>query len=84
MWYEEESSALQVIFACKMIFVIRPGSVLREFSSSGNKQSLVFVFFLGLILGLLTDGLYWFECYWSCAPVCEWECEEHAYRHMRC
>lgn len=67
-----------------MIFVIHPSSVLCEFSSSGNKQGLMFVFFLGLILGLLPDGLYWFECYWSCSLIQKGEVEELAHPHMRC
>lgn len=44
MQYEGESSVVQVIFTEKgMICVVHPSSVLPEFSSSKNQQSLMSV-----------------------------------------
>lgn len=46
MQYEGESSVVQVIFAeKKMVCVVHPNSVLPEFSSSRNQQSLMSVSF---------------------------------------
>lgn len=46
MQYEGESSVVQVIFAeKKMVCVVHPSSVLPEFSSSRNQQSLMSVSF---------------------------------------